>query len=161
MTKQRRLTKQSRLTKQRRLSKRGGGGSKGSVKTKSSRKTKSVDDMMKARSAPNKLSTMKSRADNKKLKECEKNLKLSRKEINECDKSRKSWEAATNKAWGELDNMEWWKNKHKDRYTELLKENEDRYTELLKTLRRSLHIYGTHQEELDKINELLKKIPSK
>ena len=142
MTKQRRLTKRSKLTKKRRLSKRGGGGSKGSVKTKSSRKTKSVNDMVKAKSAPNKLSTRKSRSD-KKLKECEQKHKDVLDKLDICEGDVRQWEVDFDYTNGY--------------YLNLLR----KATKLFKTLRRSSLLQDYHEEELDEINELLEKIPSK
>ena len=84
-------------------------------------------------------------------------LELSRKELNECYESRESWETATKIAWDELDDTEWWKEKNKDYYKNLLA----KATKLFKTLRRSSLLQDYHKEELDEINELLEKIPSK
>ena len=143
LTKKRRLTKQRRLTKRSKLTKRGGGGSKGSGKTKSSRKTKSVNDMVKAKSAPNKLSTRKLRSDNKKLKECEKKHKDVLDKLDKCEDDVRQWEV-------DFD----YTNEY---YLNLLR----KATKLFKTLRRSSLLQDYHEEELDEINELLEKIPSK
>ena len=148
MTKQRRLTKRIKLTKRSKLRKRGGGGSKGSgktkssQKTKSSRKTKSVNDMVKAKSAPNKLSTRKSRSD-KKLKECEQKHKDVLDKLDICEGDVRQWEVDFDYTNGY--------------YLNLLR----KATKLFKTLRRSSLLQDYHEEELDEINELLEKIPSK
>ena len=142
LTKKRRLTKQRRLTKRSKLTKRGGGGSKGSGKTKSSRKTKSVNDMVKAKSAPNKLSTRKSRSD-KKLKECEQKHKDVLDKLDICEGDVRQWEVDFDYTNGY--------------YLNLLR----KATKLFKTLKRSSLLQDYHEEELDEINELLEEIPSK
>ena len=149
LTKQHRLTKRSKLTKQCRLSKRGGGGSKGSVKTrssqktKSSRKTKSINDMVKAKSAPNKLSTRKLRSDNKKLKECEEKQKNVLDKLDKCEGDVRQWEV-------DFD----YTNKY---YLNLLRKS----TKLFKKLTRSAYMQDYYEDDVDEINELLEKIPSK
>ena len=149
MTKQRRLTKRSKLTKQRRLSKRGGGGNKvsgkinSSQKTKSSRKTKSVNDIVKAKSAPNKLSTRKLRSDNKKLKKCEQKHKDVLDKLDKCEDDVRQWEV-------DFD----YTNKY---YLNLLRKS----TKLFKKLTRSSYMQDYYEDDVDEINELLEKIPSK
>ena len=143
------MTKQRRLTKRSKLRKRGGGGSKASgkinssQKTKSSRKTKSVNDMVKAKSAPNKLSTRKLRSDNKKLKECEKKHKRDLDKLDKCKDDVRQWEV-------DFD----YTNKY---YLNLLRKS----TKLFKKLTRSAYMQDYYEDDIDEINELLEKIPSK
>ena len=83
---------------------------------------------------------MKSRADNKKLKECETKLK---RDLDKCEDDVRQWEV-------DFD----YTNKY---YLNLLRKS----TKLFKKLTRSSYMQDYYEEDVDEINELLEKIPSK
>jgi hypothetical protein len=129
--------------------KKGGGKSKNkqsSRVTKTKTKTKSID-IMKARSAPIKLSTRKSKMDNKGLINCEKkhkrDIELWHKDLDKCEGENKQW----------LVDFDY-TNKY---YLSLL----NRASKLLKRFSTSTYVQDYYEDDVKDINEFLQKIPSR